>query len=133
MKRICIILLCAALLCSLTACDGITININLNGKETTAPEETTLPAERTPTETTGSTETPAEEGSTEAPGEAVTAEALWDKLAGCYTCGSDRFVYFTYNYEGPAFLCGFWDNPVPYNRAPLPSPMWKLLVGTAMY
>lgn len=118
MKRICIILLCTALLCSLTACDGITININLNGKETTATEGTTLPAEQTPTETTGSTEAPAGEGPTEAPGEAVTADALWDKLAGCYTCGSDRFVYFTYNDEGPAFLCGFWDNPVPYNRAP---------------
>ena len=30
--------------------DGITININLNGKETTATEGTTLPAEQTPTE-----------------------------------------------------------------------------------
>ncbi len=109
MKRIAFALAAILLAMSLSACDGITININLNGKETTATEGTTLPAEQTPTETTGSTE---------APGEAVTADALWDKLAGCYTCGSDRFVYFTYNDEGPAFLCGFWDNPVPYNRAP---------------
>ena len=58
MKRIAFALAAILLAMSLAACDGITININLNGKETTATEGTTLPAEQTPTETTGSTEAP---------------------------------------------------------------------------
>lgn len=80
--------------------------------EVTQPSETEA-AQPPQTDPTTSPTTPTQPPVTLSP-----AEVLWEKLAGCWTCGSDRFVYFTYNDEGPAFLSGYWDNPVPYNRAP---------------
>lgn len=78
---------------------------------TAAPTMPTAPA-------TQPTEPPTE------PMEAPTApqltelEALWEQLFGCWACGSDRFVYFTYTDEGPAFVCGDWDDPVHEDRGP---------------
>lgn len=59
-----------------------------------------------------------EPGRTEAP-PAVreTPESLWDKLGGCWVAvDDDRFAYFTYTDDGPAFWSGEWENPIPYRR-----------------
>ena len=137
MRKVLSFLLCAVLLISLAACEDMTINISFSTPETTEgtvaetvpTTETTEPAasqsgtdgteppvkdtNTTPTEHLVPSTDPSEPPVTQSP-----VQMLWDRLAGCYTCGSDRFVYFTYKDEGPAFLSGFWDNPVPYNRAP---------------
>ena len=57
----------------------------------------------------GRTETP--------PAVRETPESLWDKLGGCWVAvDSDRFAYFTYTDDGPAFWSGEWENPIPYRR-----------------
>lgn len=40
---------------------------------------------------------------------------LWEEISGCWVC-EDRFVYITWTDDGPAFLSGIWDAPIPYNR-----------------
>ena len=46
-----------------------------------------------------------------------TPESLWDKLGGCWVAvDGDRFAYFTYTDDGPAFWSGEWENPIPYRR-----------------
>ena len=46
-----------------------------------------------------------------------TPESLWDKLGGCWVAvDGDRFAYFTYTDDGPAFWGGPWENPIPYGR-----------------
>ena len=126
MKQIAFALAVILLAMSLAACDGITININLNGTEATAPEETTAPdlqEETTPSAGQDATE-PEETDSatstaTEPPETALTPEeALWAQLAGCWVGGDDRFAYFTYVNGAPGFLGGFWGNPQPYGRDP---------------
>ena len=46
-----------------------------------------------------------------------TPESLWEKLSGCWVAeDDDRFAYFTYTDDGPAFWGGPWENPIPYGR-----------------
>ena len=46
-----------------------------------------------------------------------TPESLWDKLGGYWVAvDGDRFAYFTYTDDGPAFWSGEWENPIPYRR-----------------
>ena len=46
-----------------------------------------------------------------------TPESLWEKLGGCWVAeDDDRFAYFTYTDDGPAFWGGPWENPIPYGR-----------------
>ena len=57
----------------------------------------------------GRTETP--------PAVRETPGSLWDKLGGCWVAvDGDRFAYFTYTDDGPAFWSGEWENPIPYRR-----------------
>ena len=101
--------------------------------EPTAPATEPTAAPTTPTEPATTPTAPSTEPTAPAtqptepptePTEAPTApqltelEALWEQLFGCWACGSDRFVYFTYTDEGPSFVCGYWDDPVHEDRGP---------------
>lgn len=125
MKRIACIIMTLVLLVSLAACEGITINVNIGGTPadtteavlpedtapstppTTQPEEPVVPEDTQPQSMTHPT-TPAQT--------TMTVDALWDMLSGCWVGDEDRFVYFTYNDQGPAFWSGVWENPIPYRR-----------------
>ena len=42
---------------------------------------------------------------------------IWEQIAGCWSAVDDeRFVYFTYGDEGPAFYSGYWEDPIPRGR-----------------
>jgi len=42
---------------------------------------------------------------------------IWEQVAGCWSAVDDeRFVYFTYGDEGPAFYSGYWEDPIPRGR-----------------
>ncbi len=138
MKRLLCTMLVMLLLVALAGCEDFTISIDFAGDDPTAVSgESTVPEERTvpslpgetveataPTEVTPgivSTEPPVKDNDPRpsTPNHTPTPlEALWDKLSGCWVGDEERFVYFTYNDDGPAFLSGFWENPVPYNREP---------------
>ena len=127
MKRMICIIAIFVMLASLTACDGVSIQINIGGKETTAPSESaeiTLPTEpeETAASTVGAVATEPEERdptpvTTEKPEITLSPEEiLWEKIAGCWIGDDGRFAYFTYADGIPAFLGGFWENPQPYRR-----------------
>lgn len=62
---------------------------------------------------------PAPPQNTEGPSSTVwnTPEDLWAHLGGCWVDESgDRFVYFSYTDDGPAFWSGNWENPIPLRR-----------------
>ncbi len=129
MKRMICIIAIFVMLASLTACDGFSIQINIGDKKTTAPSESagsTLPTKTEPTvtTTTGNVTSDPEESeppsvTTENPEVALSPEEiLWDKIGGCWIGDEGRFVYITYNDQGPAFWSGFWENPQPYRRDP---------------
>ena len=123
MKRICIILLCAALLCSLAGCDGITININLNGAETTAPKETTAPsAGQDTTEpeksdpatvTTEPPEVTSVPGETSDGSEATFADLYdtWHRLVGYWITNSEVYAVLDMADSHTAvFHYGWWES-----------------------
>ncbi len=143
MKRLISVFLILVLLASLTACEGITINVDLGGTDPTTvpsetpegtiptdsipatrPEETTpaiLPTESIPAGTEEVTLPPVKDPTTPVTlpvQPALTLDTLWDKIGGCWIGDEGRFVYITYNDQGPAFWSGFWENPQPYRRDP---------------
>ena len=147
MKRIICIIAIFVMLASLTACDGVSIQINIGGKETTAPTAPDTSAASTAPKMTADPTDPAETAASTAPKETAAStvgavatepeerdptpvttekpeitlspeEILWEKIAGCWIGDDGRFAYFTYADGIPAFLGGFWENPQPYRRDP---------------
>lgn len=153
MKRFISMFLILVLLLSLTACN-ITINLGDGGTDpTTAPGETTgatlpaesvpatlpaesvpatLPTESIPAGTEETTLPPVKDPTIPVPPQvqpALTLDALWDQIAGCWIGDEGRFVYITYDAQGPAFWSGFWENPQPYGRDPAAVSGLKALDG----
>ena len=122
MKRIALALAVILLAMSLAACDGITININLNGAETAVPKETTAPsagqntAEPEDTDPVPvTTEAPAETltpEETSDSGEATFAELyeIWHRLVGYWITNSEVYAVLDMADSHTAvFHYGWWE------------------------
>lgn len=70
----------------------------------TEPPRTEPPAPKDPEPTTK----PIQSG--------VSADSLWTELHGCWTDGSENYVWFHYGSDGPAFLSGTWNRNNPLGR-----------------
>ena len=110
MKKLLAILLSALMLLSLAACDGITININLNGAEatvTTAPEESAPPSvtKESPDNTSAPEDT--------LDGGEATFEGLydtWHRLIGYWISGSEVYAVLDMADSHTAvFHYGWWE------------------------
>ena len=122
MKRITLALAAILLAMSLAACDGITININLNGTEAAAPEVTTTPsAGQNTTEpeesdpATVTTEPPEETLASEETSdgsEATFAELyeIWHRLVGYWITNSEVYAVLDMADSHTAvFHYGWWE------------------------
>ena len=122
MKRIALALAAILLAMSLAACDGITININLNGAETTAPKETTAPSSGQ--DTTESKETDSATVTTEPPEETLAPEEssdgseatfadlydIWHRLVGYWITNSKVYAVLDMADSHTAvFHYGWWE------------------------